>query len=443
MLEIGKGVSQAISILKSSGYEAYLVGGCVRDMLMGIKAHDYDITTSASPFEMKQVFKDYRTIETGIKHGTLTVIIDGEILEITTYRIDGEYKDNRHPESVTFSRNLKDDLLRRDFTINALVYNESEGVIDLFDGEKDIKNKIIRAVGDAEKRFTEDALRILRGIRFSSTLGFEIEENTKKAMKKCAHLLHNIAGERINVEIEKFLLGKNVKNAILENYEILGELIPEIKRMYKFDQKCKYHIYDVLEHTAVACAYIPPIPYLRLAALLHDTGKVHTFFTDDRGVGHFYGHGEKSVEIAREYLNKYKYDNFTKEKVISLVKLHDIYTEEDKILVKKRLNRIGKEVFFDLLKLQKADNMAQNLNVVDVSHIDRLEKIALEIVNEECFDRSSLKINGSDLIREGFEKGVTIGFVLDRLLDEVIEEKLPNEKLELLKRAKEIKNDCI
>ena len=442
MLEISKNASKAISILKGSGYEAYLVGGCVRDMLMGIEAHDYDITTSASPSEMTQVFKDYRTIETGIKHGTLTVIIDGECLEITTYRIDGEYKDNRHPESVTFSRSLRDDLLRRDFTINALVYNESEGIIDLFGGKEDIKNKIIRAVGDAEKRFTEDALRILRAIRFSSTLGFKIEESTKKAMKKCAHLLNNIAGERISVEIEKFLLGKNVKNAILENYEILGELIPEIKKMHKFDQKNKYHIYDILEHTAVACENAPPVPHIRLAALLHDTGKVHTFFTDDNGIGHFYGHSEKSSEIAREYLNKYKYDNFTKEEVISLVKLHDIYTEEDKILVKKRLNRIGKERFLDLLKLQKADNMAQNPNVVDVSHVDRLEKMALEIANEECFSLSSLNINGTDLIKEGFEKGRTIGFVLNRLLSEVIEEKLPNEKNALLKRAIEIKNDC-
>ena len=438
---ISENAIYAISLLNKAGYEAYLVGGCVRDMLMGINPHDYDITTSAAPSEMKEVFKDFRTIETGIKHGTLTVIIGDESLEITTYRIDGEYKDNRHPESVTFSRNLKDDLLRRDFTINALAYNKNVGVVDLFDGRNDIKNKTIRAVGDAEKRFTEDALRILRAIRFSSTLGFEIEKETKRAMIKCAPLLHNIAKERINVEIEKFLLGKNVKNALLENYEVLSELISELKKMYKFDQKNKWHIYDLLEHTAVAIESAPEIPHLRLAMLLHDTGKVHSFSIDENGVGHFYGHGEKSAEIAKEYLSKYKYDNFTKDEVYNLVKLHDLYTEEDRVLVKKRLQRIGKERFLDLLKIQRADNMAQNPALVNLSHIDELERLSLEISSEQCFSLASLEINGTDLISLGF-RGRKIGSALNILLNEVIEEKLQNNKQELLKRAKEIKNDC-
>lgn len=438
---ISENAIYAISLLNKAGYEAYLVGGCVRDMLMGINPHDYDITTSAAPSEMKEVFKDFRTIETGIKHGTLTVIIGDESLEITTYRIDGEYKDNRHPESVTFSRNLKDDLLRRDFTINALAYNKNDGVVDLFDGRNDIKNKTIRAVGDAEKRFTEDALRILRAIRFSSTLGFEIEKETKRAMIKCAPLLHNIAKERINVEIEKFLLGKNVKNALLENYEVLSELISELKKMYKFDQKNKWHIYDLLEHTAVAIESAPEIPHLRLAMLLHDTGKVHSFSIDENGVGHFYGHGEKSAEIAKEYLSKYKYDNFTKDEVYNLVKLHDLYTEEDRVLVKKRLQRIGKERFLDLLKIQRADNMAQNPALVNLSHIDELERLSLEISSEQCFSLASLEINGTDLISLGF-RGRKIGSALNILLNEVIEEKLQNNKQELLKRAKEIKNDC-
>ncbi|MBQ7352407.1 MAG: CCA tRNA nucleotidyltransferase [Clostridia bacterium] len=438
---ISENATYAISLLNKAGYEAYLVGGCVRDMLMNIPPHDYDITTSALPSEMKEVFKDFRTIETGLKHGTLTVIINNESLEITTYRIDGEYKDNRHPESVTFSRSLKDDLLRRDFTINAIAYNEKIGTIDLFDGENDIKNKIIRAVGNPEKRFNEDALRILRAIRFSSTLGFEIENETKKAMIKCAPLLHNIAKERISVEIEKFLLGKNVKNALLENYEVLSELICELKKMYKFDQKNKWHIYDILEHTAVAIESAPKIPHLRLAMLLHDTGKVHTFSIDENGVGHFYGHGEKSAEIAREYLNRYKYDNFTKDEVYNLVKLHDLYTEEDRVLVKKRLNRIGKERFLDLLKIQRADNMAQNPALVNLSHIDELERLSLEISNEQCFSLSSLKINGTDLIFVGF-RGREIGNTLNILLNEVIEEKLQNDKQALIKRAIEIKNDC-
>ena len=212
--------------------------------------------------------------------------------------------------------------------------------------------------------------------------------------------------------------------------------------MYKFDQKCKWHIYDILEHTAVAVENTPPVPYLRLAALFHDTGKVHTFFTDENGEGHFYGHSEKSGEIAREYLNKYKYDNFTKEEVYRLVKLHDIYTEKDKILVKKRLNRIGKQRFLDLLKIQRADKMAQNREIADISHIDSLEKMALEISSEECFSRSALKINGTDLIKNGLGAGRQLGIILNALLTEVIEEKIPNEREVLLKRAIEIKNDC-
>lgn len=442
MFNISKNASLAIRLLKSNGYEAYLVGGCVRDMLMGAYAHDYDITTSATPSEMIKVFEKYRTIETGIRHGTLTVIINDESLEITTYRIDGEYKDNRHPENVTFSRNLKDDLSRRDFTINALVYNEDEGVMDLFGGKEDIKNKVIRAIGEKEKRFTEDALRILRAVRFSSTLGFEIEKETKNAMIKCAPLLHNIAGERIKAEMEKFLLGKNVKNAILENYEILAELIPEIGKMHKFDQKNKWHIYDILEHTAKAVESTPPTPHLRLAMLLHDTGKVHTFSADENGVGHFYGHGEKSGEIAKKYLDKYKYDSFTKDEVYNLVKYHDLYTENDRVLVKKRLNRIGKQRFLDLIKIQRADNMAQNPELVNLARLDDLERMAIDISSEECFSLAELKINGNDLIENGFKEGKQIGYILNTILNEVIEEKISNDREALLKRATELKNDC-
>ncbi len=439
MIAISANAKKAISELNKHGYEAYLVGGCVRDMLMGIEPHDYDITTSASPDEMKEVFKNERVIETGIKHGTLTVIYDGEPIEITTYRIDGEYKDNRHPKSVEFTRNLSDDLSRRDFTVNALAYNERDGIIDLFGGRSDIENRIIRAVGDAKTRFTEDALRIFRAARFSSTLGFEIEQETKKAMIECAHLLNNISAERINTELTKLLLGKNVKNAIIENYKILGVLIPEYLKMKDFDQKNKWHIYDILTHTAVAVEASLKVPHIRLALLLHDTGKVHTFFTDENGVGHFWGHNEKSAEIARDFLNKYKYDNFTKDAVYSLVKIHDTPIQEDKGFIKKRLNRLGTDRFFDLIEIQRADNKAQNPELVNLQRIDNIEKMAREIVREECFSLASLKINGKDLISIGITEGKKIGYVLNALLDEVIEDKLKNEREELLKRAKEIK----
>ena len=438
MLKISKSATKAIEMLNSAGYEAYIVGGCVRDMVMGKGAHDYDITTSALPSETKAVFQNERIIETGLKHGTVTVILDGEPLEITTYRIDGDYLDNRHPQSVSFTRKLENDLSRRDFTMNALVYNEKEGVLDYFGGKTDIENKIIRAIGEPVKRFTEDALRILRAIRFSSTLGFEIEENTRKAMISCKHLLHNISPERIAEEINKFVLGKNVKQAILENYEILGEICPEFLKMKGFDQHNKWHIYDILEHTAVAVENTPPVLHLRLAMLFHDTGKVHNFSTDENGVGHFYGHGEKSAEIVKDYLNEYKYDNRTKDEVYNLVRLHDMPTEADEVLIKKRLNRIGKERFLDLIKIQRADNLAQNPALTRMEHFNTLEKISNEIINQSCFDLSSLKIKGSDLAKLGFV-GKEIGEALKTLLDEVIENKLPNEKEALMERAKQLK----
>ncbi|MBQ7907696.1 MAG: HD domain-containing protein [Clostridia bacterium] len=440
MLDISKGAKKALQMLKDNGYEAYCVGGCVRDMLMGNKANDFDVTTSASPDEMKEVFSGECVIETGLKHGTLTVLFDKEPIEITTYRIDGEYKDSRHPESVTFSKNLRDDLSRRDFTMNALVYNEKEGVLDLFGGIDDIKNGVIRAIGDPQKRFCEDALRILRAIRFSSTLGFEIEKKTKEAMLKCAHLISNISAERITSELEKLLLGKNVRQVILNHYDILACLIPELGKMKGFDQHTKWHIYDILEHTAVAVESAPKIPHLRLTMLLHDTGKVYSFTRDENGAGHFYGHGEKSAEIAKDFLAKYKYDNFTAKEVYELVKHHDLYTDEDRVLIKKRLNRMGKERFLDLIKVQRADNMAQNPVYTKLEHFDILEEMAEQILNEECFDLSSMKINGKDLIALGIPAGKEIGNILSMLLSEVIEERIPNEKNVLLKRAQEMKN---
>ena len=433
-MKISQGAKIALELLHKAGYEAYLVGGCVRDLIMQIPAHDYDITTSATPEEMKKAFIGYTTIETGIKHGTITFLYNKEPIEITTYRIEGEYKDNRHPETVEFTTKLENDLSRRDFTMNALVYNEKEGIIDLFGGQKDIASKTIRAIGVAENRFKEDALRILRAMRFSSQLGFEIEEETKKAMVKCAPLLHNISAERISQELNKLLIGKNVKNVILDCYEILGEILPEIKKMHGFDQHNKYHIYNVLEHTAISVESIDPVAHLRLAMLLHDTGKVYTFTRDENGTGHFYGHNKVSSEIARDFLNKYKYDNFTKERVVQLVKIHDTPIEMDRVFIKKRLNRLGKDAFFDLLKVKRADNLAQNPKYFWLDKLNEMENIAREIVEENEFTLSSLNIDGNDLITLGIN-GKKIGEVLNLLLNEVIEEEIPNQREALLKRA--------
>lgn len=437
MLFLSDGAKKAIELLKSSGNEAYIVGGSVRDMIMGLKANDYDITTSATPDEMKKAFQGFTVIETGIKHGTVTFLYEKEPIEVTTYRIDGDYKDSRHPESVEFTKNLHNDLSRRDFTMNALVYNEDDGIIDIFGGQNDIENKIIRAIGDPKKRFQEDALRILRGVRFASQLGFEIEKKTKEAMIECAPLLHNISKERINVEISKFLMGKNVKKTLLENYDIIGEIIPEIKAMHAFDQNSKYHIYDVLEHTAIAIENIESILHLRLAMLFHDAGKPKTYSVDENGQGHFYGHAKTSTEIAKRFLDEYRFDNATKERVLELVKLHDTPIELDRIFIKKRMNRIGADTFFDLLKVKRADNLAQNPEYFWTDKLDKMEELAKEIEAESCFTLQSLDISGNDLIALGIE-GKQIGETLNQLLNEVIEERLSNEKELLIKRANEI-----
>lgn len=437
MLELSNGAKKALELLHKRGHEAYIVGGSVRDMLMGAEVNDFDITTSAAPDEMKLAFSGHTVIETGIKHGTLTLLYEKEPIEVTTYRIDGDYKDSRHPESVEFTKNLDKDLSRRDFTMNALVYNEKEGIIDLFGGQEDIKNKVIRAIGDPEARFREDALRILRGVRFASVLGFEIEEKTKAAMVKCAHLLHKVSAERINVEMSKLLLGKNVKKVLLDHYEIIGEILPEIKEMHGFNQNSKYHIYNVLEHTAVALENISPVLHLRLTMLLHDTGKIKTYTQDVGGNGHFYGHNKVSAEIAENFLQKYRYDNVTKEKVIALVKIHDAPIEPEKVFIKKRMNRLGKELFFDLLKVKRADNLAQNPEYLWTEKLDEIERLAKEIAEENCFTLQSLNITGNDLIALGFV-GKEIGDALKELLNEVIEEKIPNEREMLLKKANEL-----
>lgn len=435
---MSNGARLVLDRLHENGYEAYVVGGSVRNMMLGISVDDFDITTNALPNETKLLFPDFTVVETGIKHGTVTVVVNGENVEITTYRTEGEYTDSRHPDKVEFTSSLELDLSRRDFTVNALAYDGEGAVVDLFHGEEDIKNKVIRAIGNPYERFNEDALRILRAVRFSSVLGFDIEENTRCAMLECKHLLSKISKERIAVEINKFLCGKNVKNALLYNWEIISEIIPEIAKMHGFDQKNRHHIYDILTHTAVAIENTLPITHLRLAALFHDTGKIYTVSTDENGEQHFYAHPRKSEEIARAYLNEYKYDNFTKDRVCLLVKIHDTVVEEDKIYIKKRLNRIGKDTFFELINLQRADNKAQNPIYDRTEHFDAVVRIADGVLSEaECFSLRDLAINGRDLMENDFPKGKILGEILDYLLKSVIEEKTENKKEALLLAARE------
>ena len=432
-------VEFALNMLNNAGYEACIVGGCVRDILRGETPSDYDITTSAEPEQTKAVFGGERIIETGIQHGTVTLLKEGMPLEITTYRIDGDYTDNRRPNSVIFTKTLTEDLARRDFTVNAMAYSPKAGVTDAFGGEEDLKKGIIRCVGDADRRFNEDALRIMRAIRFASVLGFEIEEETKKSIFKNKNLLKNISAERIATELLKLLSGKNARRVIVDYFEILEVILPEISGMKGFDQKSRWHVYDILNHTALAVENSPATPVFRLTALLHDCGKVDSFTVDERGAGHFYGHPEVSYKKAKVALARLKLDNATSAAVLTLIKYHDMPIEPTKIAVKKALKLLGSELFFKLLDIKRADNLAQNLELTksELKTIDNLENTAKEIIkNNECFCLKTLAVTGADLINTGIPAGKELGEKLEFLLDAVINERVENEKKSLLKLLK-------
>ena len=427
---------ELIKILNNNGFQAYFVGGCVRDLLMEKTPDDFDITTNAKPDEMKTAFSEYKTVETGIAHGTVTVINKGTSFEITAFRKESTYSDNRHPDSVTFTPCLEDDLARRDFTVNSLAMDIHGNLTDLFGGIKDIENKIIRTVGNPDERFKEDALRILRALRFSACLDFEIENETKKALHKNKELLKNISAERIYTEFVKLLCGKNVKNVITEFYDIIGVFIPQINKAAGFNQQNIHHIYDVLTHTAVVTESIKPLPHLRLAAFFHDIGKPFCFSVGNDGQGHFYSHPKKSAEITDEALKNLRCDNKTRETVVALVKAHDTPIEETEKFIKRRLNVLGETLFFDLILLQRADTMGLAPKYQSrKDHFQKLEKIAREILSEkQCFSLKDLSINGNDLITLGL-KGKEIGDTLKSLLEAVIDGKVENEKQKLIEYA--------
>ena len=420
-------------MLSDAGYECFLVGGCVRDMLMGKKPHDIDITTNALPEETKAVFSAFHTLDIGIKHGTITVIIDGEPIEITTYRTESEYTDGRHPDRVTFTANIKDDLSRRDFTCNAIAYNPAVGLVDPFGGMADIESKTLRCVGIAEERFREDSLRILRALRFASCLGFDIEDDTAKAMYTCRELINIVSPERIYTEISKLICGKNAGEIISLYSDILAVPLPEIKDMKGFQQHNFHHIYDVLNHTARVVDSISPAIALRLAALFHDCGKPDCFSLDEKGVGHFYSHASISARKANEALLRLRCDNATREKVVKLVKIHDSPIEPDSKTVKKKLQKYGEEIFFDLIKLQRADNKGLSPEFLYRQETyDKLEEIARQVIEEnQCFSLKDLAVNGRDMMSLGLS-GKDIGTALDELLKAVIEEQCQNDRESLL-----------
>lgn len=431
-------VKKIISMLEDSGFEAFAVGGCVRDSLLGKIPTDYDITTSALPEETKKVFENEHVIETGIKHGTVTVLMEAEPFEITTFRIDKNYLDNRRPEKVLFTRSLEKDLERRDFTVNAMAYSEKTGLVDVFGGASDLEHGIIRTVGDADARFNEDALRIMRALRFSSVLGFEIEEKTSSAILKNRRLLENISAERIFSELKKLLCGKNAKKVLSEHAEVFFEIIPELSVLKSFEQHHFRHHLDAFEHTLAVLDNVPPIPELRLAALFHDIAKPLCQSFDENGTGHYYGHAQKNAGIAETVLKRLKADSETIKTVCKLVSLHESRFEPTPKAVKRFLGKIGPELFEKLLLLMEADEMGKREEFrLQKSVFDEFRKIAAEIIEkEECFSLKNLAINGADLISAGFSPGPEMGKMLDALLEKVIEGEIQNEKNELLSFAK-------
>lgn len=446
-IEIPSGANEIIHTLQNNGYEAFLVGGCVRDSILGRLIHDYDITTSATPDEMMEVFRDKRIIETGLQHGTITIVINGEGYECTTYRIDGNYSDSRRPDSVAFTRSLEEDLKRRDFTINAMAYNNEAGLIDPFNGMKDMKYHKIRCVGRAEDRFSEDALRILRAIRFASQLGFVVDSDASLNIHKMYKNLENISTERINSEFCKIALSSEFYIQIVLFREVFSLFIPEIKDMFGFQQNNPYHIYDVWNHTihavqAYECDCEPDLNsrdlITSLAVFFHDIGKPHCYQDSEDGVRHFKGHGRVSADMTNEIMKRLRFDNDTREKVVELVYYHDATFEVGKKYIKRWLNKIGEEQFRRLLNVRRADIKAQ----ADINQETRLQKIdnigyILEEVlqDDECFSLKDLAVNGKDLITIGYKPGKEIGDVLNNLLDSVISGEYINEKEKLLEIA--------
>jgi len=428
-----------ITILKDHGYQAYAVGGCVRDHLLSREVHDYDITTNATPEEVKIVFKHFRVIETGIQHGTVTVLYEGEPYEITTYRTESTYSDSRHPDSVTFSQNLSDDLCRRDFTVNAMAMSEDGAVVDLYGGVDDLRNRLIRCVGDPFERFSEDALRILRAIRFASVLDFDIEEHTKAAAFQLRDSLKKVSVERVAVEFNKLLCGKGVFRVLTQYIDIIGAVIPEAIAMKGFDQRNYHHCFDVLTHTARAVESIPPIKHLRLAAFFHDIGKPSTFSLSEEGVGHFYGHPSVSRDMADSIMLRLHYDNKTREAVLRLVKWHDQVIEPDERVIKRMLSRMDEATFFDLLQLKRADNLAQHPDYhARVVVLDEIESIAKDILaKQECLNLKHLAVKGGDLLAMGYPMGKQIGLILNALLAAVLNGALDNDRDALISYVKE------
>ena len=434
-------VSDLIARLNEAGFSAYAVGGCVRDSLLGLTPHDWDLCTSALPEDMLRVFRNERVAETGLKHGTLTVIRNHVPYEITTFRVDGTYTDHRHPDSVAFVADVAEDLARRDFTVNAMAWSPADGLTDLFGGRNDLEAGIIRCVGEPCRRFEEDALRILRALRFASVFDFAIDPATDEAARKQASSLRNVAGERIREELLKLLCGRGAGRILRAYPDILGVVIPEILPMVGYDQQNHHHSWDLWEHTVRALEGVPPEPDLRLTMLLHDTGKPSVRTTDERGEGHYKGHQAASGKIAERVASDLRLDTASRNRIVRLVEYHDIplrtesgETNLDRAFLLRRLNRFGEKDLRALFLIHRADRIATGYSSPereDARLKERMDALDALLAEQPCFTVKDLAINGHDLMAAGF-RGKAVGDTLQRLLEDVMDGKTENTREALL-----------
>ena len=437
-VELPIDVKNIIEKLETNGYEAFAVGGCVRDTLLLRVPGDWDVTTSATPEEVKKLFT--HTIDTGIQHGTVTVMMNHVGYEVTTYRIDGEYEDARHPKEVTFTSNLVEDLKRRDFTINAMAYNERAGLVDKFDGVGDLERKVVRCVGDPIERFSEDALRMLRAVRFAAQLGFVIDEDTKQAIRKLAPTLAKVSRERIAVELVKIITSDHPEE-IRTAYELglTKVFMPEFDVAMETIQNNHHHMYTVGEHSIVAMQHVQPERLIRLIMLLHDLAKPVVLTTDDAGYDHFVGHQQAGADMARGILRRLKFDNATIDFVYRMIRHHDDRPPMDnKALVRRRISQIGLENMPMMIEIKRADILGQSQHQFEskMGYVDELEKAYLEVIEKNyCVDKKDLSVNGKDLIEMGMKPGEEIGVVLDLLFDIVLNDPKLNDREKLLERA--------
>lgn len=434
--DIPAGARQVLQALTAAGHEAYLVGGCVRDLLRGVEPHDWDICTSALPEETERCFAGQRIIETGLKHGTVTVLVDGEPYEITTYRTEGPYSDSRRPDYVRFIPDLTEDLARRDFTMNAIATDLDGNLRDPFGGAMDIKAGLIRCVGEPDQRFQEDGLRVMRALRFAAVFGYEIEAQTARAVHENRAMLDRVAAERINVELRKLLVGESVGDILRQYPDVFCLFWPQLGPLVTLEQHNPWHCWGGWEHTIHAVEAAPADVTLRLATLLHDIGKPACKSTDENGIDHFYGHPAVSAKLADEMLRALKFNNKTRERVVLLVERHDVQIPPKGQVIRRWLNRLGPEAFSQLLEVKRADNMGQAPEKVRnrLAELDVINSKAEQILAEgQCFTLKDLTVNGRDVIAAGIEPGPKVGQVLSELLEQVLSRNVPNERSALLK----------